>query len=66
MKSYIVTFYKEGSKKYTRFNELEKATLFADYQCRKNNCISTVQDYDTDDVEYTADPKIHLDKKLRI
>ena len=66
MKSYIVTFQKDGSTKYTRFNEFDKAIQFAEHMCKRYNSVSEVLNYDTDELVYAVDPKIDLDKKLRI
>ena len=66
MKSYMVTFQKSGYQKYTRFEEFDSAVNFAEHMAKRYNSNVEVRNYDTDELVYAVDPKIHLDKKLRI
>ena len=66
MKSYMVTFEKSGYKKYTRFNEFDTAINFAEHMAGRHKSNVEVRNYDTDELVYAVDPKIDLDKKLRI
>jgi hypothetical protein len=66
MKTYMVTFEKTGHKKYTRFDQFDKAVQFAEHMSKRYNSVSQVHHYDTDELVYAVDPKIDLDKELRI
>jgi len=66
MKSYMVTFQKSGYEKYTRFNEFESAINFAEHMAERHKSAVEVRNYDTDELVYAVDPKIDLDKNLRI
>ena len=66
MKAYIVTFRKSGYEKYTRFDQFDKAVQFAEHMSKRYNSVSWVHHYDTDELVYVVDPKIDLDKELRI
>ena len=66
MKTYMVTFQKSGYKKYTRFNEFDTAINFAEHMAGRHNSNVEIRNYDTDELVYAVDPKIDLDKKLRI
>ena len=66
MKSYMVTFQKSGYDKYTRFEEFDNAVNFAEHMAKLYKSLVEVRNYDTDELVYAVDPKIDLDKKLRI
>ena len=66
MKSYMVTFQKFGFEKYTRFNEFDSAINFAEHMAERYKSLVEVRNYDTNELVYAVDPKIDLDKKLRI
>ena len=66
MKSYMVTFQKSGYDKYTRFEEFDSAVNFAEHMAKLYKSLVEVRNYDTDELVYAVDPKIDLDKKLRI
>jgi hypothetical protein len=63
MKTYMVTF---GDKKFIRFDQFDRAVQFAEHMSKKYNSVSEVVNYDTNELVYAVDPKIDLDKKLRI
>ena len=63
MKTYMVTF---GDKKFIRFDHYDKAIQFAEHMSKKYNSVSEIVNYDTNELVYAVDPKINLDKKLRI
>jgi len=63
MKTYMVTF---GHNKFIRFDQFDRAVQFAEHMSKKYNSVSEVVNYDTNELVYAVDPKIDLDKKLRI
>jgi len=66
MKSYMVTYENIGFKKYTRFEEFDSAVNFAEHMSKRYNSDVYVRNYDTDELVYSVDAKITLDKKLRL
>jgi hypothetical protein len=65
MKTYMVTYENTGFKKYTRFEEFDSAVNFAEHMSKRHSSEVQVRNYDTDELVYTVDPKIDLDKKPR-
>tara|TARA_S200002703_G_C3750540_1_gene230920 strand:- start:489 stop:668 length:180 start_codon:yes stop_codon:yes gene_type:complete len=59
----MVTFHET---KYIRFDQFDKAVQFAEHMSKKYNSVSQIINYDTNELVYAVDPKIDLDKKLRI
>jgi len=64
MKDYMVTFEKNGYKKYTRFSEFDSAVNFAEHMAILYHSSVEVRTYTTDELVHSVDAKITLDKEL--
>jgi hypothetical protein len=66
MKDYMVTFEKNGYKKYTRFSEFDSAVNFAEHMAilYHSSVAVEVRTYTTDELVHSVDVKITLDKEL--
>ena len=66
MKEYMVTFQRLGKNNYTKFQDFQNAINFAEHMAKRHKSNVEVRNYYTDELVYAVDPKIDLDKELRI
>jgi len=63
---YMVTYKRRGHNTYTKFKEYAKAVSFAQHATTKYGTQVEVRNYKTDELIFTANPEIDLDRELRI